>query len=392
MKKLFTLFTFLITSCLFAQNSYQRGYFKDNDGKITECLIYNLAWKNNPTEFQYKYSEADNPETMTIKEVSEFGVDNAYKYHRFTTLIERSSTVTNLLDRGAEPQWNSETLFLNVLVEGKLNLYKYESGNIVKYFYSADDHSKATQLLYKEHYDSGSVRKNFQYRQQLYNLMKDKFDGESRFKKLNYRQADLVKLFKEYNAGEGETTTDYAERKNKGDFNIRFTSGVSLASLEVENRLNNAEFDFGSKASFRAGMEFEYILPFNNNKWSIFADPHFAFYKDAGTNEDNIRYAAEYKSVEIPVGARHHFYVTPQAKLFVDSMLSFDLAVSDSFISYNAAKLEGANTTHFAIGAGVAWNRLSGEVRYNFSRGFLEYVHWQNEYRRLDVIIAFKLI
>jgi len=54
MKKLFT-FLLMLTACFtYSQINYEAGYFIDNNGKKTECLIKNVAWKNSPLNFEYK--------------------------------------------------------------------------------------------------------------------------------------------------------------------------------------------------------------------------------------------------------------------------------------------------------------------------------------------------
>ena len=64
----------------YSQISFEKGYYIDNDNKKINCLIKNIDWMNNPTEFEYKLPENDNSKRITIRSVKEFGVYNSSKY------------------------------------------------------------------------------------------------------------------------------------------------------------------------------------------------------------------------------------------------------------------------------------------------------------------------
>ena len=97
MKKTLLLFFVLITYSTFSQIRFEPGYITENDGNRKECLIRNVAWKNNPVEIEYKLTENDVPQKATIAQLIEFSVGNAYKYKRFITKIDRSSANINNL-------------------------------------------------------------------------------------------------------------------------------------------------------------------------------------------------------------------------------------------------------------------------------------------------------
>lgn len=61
MKKriLFLLITILSLNC-YSQISFQKGYYIDNTNQKINCLIKNIDWKNNPTEFEYNYPKIVN--------------------------------------------------------------------------------------------------------------------------------------------------------------------------------------------------------------------------------------------------------------------------------------------------------------------------------------------
>jgi len=74
---------FLSISC-YSQIIFEKGYFIDNAGQKTECLIKNMDWRSNPTAFDYKLSESDKSKTETIASVKEFGIYTVARYKRYT--------------------------------------------------------------------------------------------------------------------------------------------------------------------------------------------------------------------------------------------------------------------------------------------------------------------
>ena len=91
MKYLFTLF-FILTISLnsYAQTSFEKGYFIDNVGKKVDCLIKNIDSRSNPSQFNYKLSDASEVKTGYMENIQEFGISDSHKYKRFTVDIDRS--------------------------------------------------------------------------------------------------------------------------------------------------------------------------------------------------------------------------------------------------------------------------------------------------------------
>lgn len=389
MKRAIALLLLLLPVTAFCQITYQPGYFIEN-GKKTECLIRNYAWKNNPVSIEYKTSEDGETKTKTIKEISEFNVD-AYKYKRFNLNIDRSGVTLEQLSNSKEAEWKSETLLLKILVEGKANLYQYENGNVIKYFFSTGDHSKAEQLLYKEYRKEGRVAENNIFRQQLYNLMKDSGKAMGKFANVRYKKDALVELFTEYNGSNGLDVVNHTEKQNKSSVNIKVTAGASLSSVNIKNNMSGDYYDFGTNVSYRIGAEFEYIMPFNNNKWSLFAEPNYQTFDKSG-NKGTMKMDADYKYIEIPVGFRHYMFLNPKAKLFISGAYVMALPMGDGYVQYSGSRLEIENNSAFAAGAGFTYNnKYSIEIRHNFTHGVINYPVWEAGYNTTALILAYKV-
>jgi hypothetical protein len=401
MKPLLSVLFILTAFAAFSQINYEPGYFTDNNGHRTECLIKNLAWKNSPEDFEYKTNETAEAEVGTIQTVAEFSVGN-YKFKRFDTEIDLSSNQVSKMVSYKDPKWIQRTLFLKVLVEGKLNLYAYEGENVVKYFYSEGSHAKATQLLYKVYLTKNEktaieeVAKNSMYKQQLYNLMKDKFSDAGKFEKTAYKKEPLVKLFVDYN---GNDTKNLSAGHNKGSFNLKINVGASMASISIkDNYKSRIDYTTDTKTVFMAGLEAEYILPFNNNKWSVFTAPNIQFFSAEDTQyndhyETTFNWDIKYNFIEIPLGARHYMFLNQQSKLFIDLAFVISMPMGDKTMDFYPAvgSIDISSATNFALGVGYNYKRYSAAVKYNFSRDITNYASWEGKYNSVGLILGYKL-
>ncbi|WP_159800239.1 hypothetical protein [Flavobacterium sp. MK4S-17] len=398
MKKLLLLLLFTSFTAI-SQITYQPGYFIDNSGNKTECLIKNTGWKNTPTEFSYKLNENDEPKINTIKTVKEFSVES-HKFLRFNVDIDRPSSNVTVMS-SPEPEWKKETLFLKVLVEGSLNLYQYEDGKLMRYFFSKSDHSKPEQLVYRKYkikgetvYNSnGSIKKdNNAFQEQLYNNMKDKISNIERFIKISYKKDDLVKIFVEYNTND-DLFKDFTATQNKGSLHLKITPGINFATFKVSNELALFKsLEFSDKTIFRLGAELEYVLPYNRNKWSLFIDPNFQQYKNKG-NVGPYDLEMNYTFIQLPIGARHYMYLNDQSKLFLDIAFAMSFAINDSKLSYyDSVTIDLRQTSTFVIGAGYNYKRYSAEVRYAFNDNPLENeIGWEANLSSVGIILGYRI-
>lgn len=379
-----------ITLISFGQINYESGYFIDNNNKRVECLIKNIDWKNNPTEFAYKVTANAIPEKGSLNTVKEFGVTDFSKYVRADVKIDISSSELDNLSNQANPEWQEERLFLNMLVEGKAKLYYYEKSRFVRFFYSLSDTS-IVQLIYKEYYASeNQLAENFTYRTQLWNNVRCVNEGLNSVENLRYNKSELERYFKKYNANEESTTLVYSAKKNRDSFQLRLTPGLNYSSVKAANAFASNEFvDFGPKINFRIGVEAQFILPFNKNKWGILFDPSFQYFNASGQNSYE-KVEMKYQSIEFPIGLRHRFYINENLTFFVDALFitnySFDF---NSTIS----SLEVRTGNSYAIGGGAGFKKLSAEIRYSTQRNLLrDYIYWSTDYRRISLILGFKIL
>ncbi|MEE9364305.1 MAG: tRNA modification GTPase [Cellulophaga sp.] len=418
-KQLLFLLTIIFSLNCFSQISYEKGYYITNTNQKINCLIKNIDWNNNPTEFKYKLSENSEPKKAVIKSVKEFGVDNISKYIRSIVNIDRSRENINYLSNGKKPIFKEEELFLKVLVEGNSNLYEYVEGNLVRYFYNIEN-SIIEQLIFKKYniimYYAGkdsrlkqqytnNIGENNRFRQQLWSDLKCSNFKISKFKSIEYKKNDLIRLFVEYNKCNNQEYINYEEKQKGEFFNLTIRPRINNSSLTMQNSFSNLRnFDFGNKTGFGFGLEAEFILPFNKNKWAIIIEPTYQSFKSKKINNVSNIFGGkliakvDYSSIEVPLSLRHYFFLSKNSKVFLNASFIFDFSSNSSFEitrddGTNFSALEIATRKNFAIGIGYKQNdRYSLEIRYQTSRKILmAHSLWGSDYKTLSIIFGYSL-
>lgn len=401
-KYCFIIITTLIFSVsAFGQKEFQKGYFIDNSGTKTACFIQNQGWLDNPLQFKYKMELEGVAATKSITEVKSFAIGNAVKFERHKVKIDRSSERIDEMSNTIDPEFNEETLFLKVLVEGIATLYSYEEKGLYRYFYKIND--AVEQLVYKSYItEDRKIKENNGFRGQLWDNLKIPGVSQNRYKNLKYDNKDLISLFEDYNSGTSNTYTTYKEEGAKGKFNITIRPGIKQASFEVENPLIIwREMRFDNEVNFRFGVELEYVLPFNTNKWAIALEPTYSYYKSEKTIPSNSLFVtgrADYKAIELPISLRHYFFLNKTNSLFVNASLIADANFNSSF---TLTRSNGTVVNTFdvrsnidvALGGGLKINnRYSAEIRYAFRKDIIDSeATWSSKLSTLSFILGYTL-
>jgi hypothetical protein len=405
MKKLLLL---LLTAILsfngYSQVTFEKGYYINNAEQKIDCLIKNSDGNNNPTYFEYKLSENSESVNADIKFVKEFGIYNNSKYIRRTVKIDKSSKDLSNLSRDNNPVFVEEVLFLRVLIEGKSNLYFYRNDELQRFFYNKDN-SNIEQLVYKKYLDpENEVRTNNLFRQQLWIDLKCPTIGMKKLEHLEYKKSSLIDFFIEYNKCDNSDFINYEGKEKKDLFNLTFRMHLNNSSLSVQNSSINVNTDFGNEISLGFGVEAEYILPFNKNKWSISVEPTFQYFKSEKTTEvsnvsgGKLIATVDYSSIELPLSARHYFFLNTNSKIFINASVVFDFSSKSSIeykrannSNYNTLEIKGGNNLGFGMGYKFK-DKYSLEMRYQTSRNILgDYVYWSSNYNKLSIIFGYSL-
>lgn len=405
MKKqiLFIALTLLLTLKSFSQITFEKGYIVTENNQKTECLIQNMDWKNTPTNFRYRLSEGSPIIDADIKTVKEFGITGQNKFIRSVVNIDRSTKNLQNMTKDKDPIFRQENLFLQVLMEGNASLYLYDDGTVRRFFYKVNS-SEIKQLVYKTYFaNDDQISKNNYFREQLYLDLKCDNIEQNEYETLSYTKNALMRIFIKYNKCTNSEFVDLETKEKKDLFNLTVRPRYNNSSLTLDNSLfEGLDFDFGGKSSFSLGIEAEFILPFNKDRWSVIFEPTYQYYKAEQTIQSSqvvggtLTGKVDYKSIELPIGVRRYFFINKNVKLFANGSLVIDFN-NNSTISVTRKDgselnaLEIKSGINFGLGLGVKFmNKFSAEVRYQTPRGLLaENPNWGSSYQTTSLIVGY---
>lgn len=401
---LIVLVVTLFFNGIWAQNNYEKGYTVNNEGIKNSCYIKNTNSKATPTSFRYKNNLDESSSNGSMLNFKEFGIGDKVRFERHTVQINRSSDNTNMMSRQRISKLHEETLFLEVLVDGKASLYYYESGGLRRFFYKKGN-EKVKPLIYKRYYrKNNSIGTNSRYRQQLFNNINCDQIEQKQIEKLEYFKDDLINYFVKYNScfddpNESELKDKQnnfvVQDKKKGQLNLSLRPSYRKGSLDVSHlsigEPRSPKFDDQNQFAF--GVELEYVLPFHNNKWAIFAEPTFIQGFEGYKEIERFKNQIDYSSVEIPIGIRHYFFLGQDFKIFLNGAVIVDVPISNSELSFaeQRAAISIESGTDIGLGAGFKFkNKYSLEFRYQTERELL--TNFQNisaKYKSMSVILGY---
>lgn len=398
MKKKILLLLLLVSIKFYSQIAFEEGYYIDESDKKIECLIKNMDWDYNPTEFRYKLSENTEEKKATIEKIKEFGVYSASKYIRGIVHIEKSSNSVDNLDYDRGLFFEKETLFLKVLVDGKSDLFSYKNEDLVSFFYRKEN-SNIEQLIFKSYLMFNKpVGKNFKYKEQLWSNLKYLGITQKKIIGIAYREKDLVDFFVEYNESWNQEFVSFGDHQKKDLFNLTFRPRLNISSLSTSTStsgiIKNKEINTEKESYFGFGIEAEIIFPAANNKWALIFEPTFQFFKSEQELVDDNRAKVNYKSVDLPIGVRYYLYSNNNSKLFMNASYIMSIAIKSKITYDNGGDFPISSNANSGFGLGYKYkDKLSIELRYHTDRNVLDkYGSWTSSYKvPLSVIFGYSI-
>jgi hypothetical protein len=400
--QLTSFFVLLLSVQVFAQIKFDAGYIINKENQKKECLIKNYDWKNNPSTFEYKFDETDGIHFGTTKDINAFCVYNGSKYVRAEVRIDLSSSDLNNLTTTSSPQWNNDTLFLKVLIEGKASLYSYESKSLLRFFYSIDK-TEFQQLIYKEYLkDNSEILKNNGYRQQLWNDVRISNSSDS-FNNMMFTKTQLTKYFNKFNQlnpiaqNKENLPVTSIEKTTKNLLSFKIKPGICPSSLQLSNVYGTVVLNYIFPKSYRLGMDVEYTIPYWRNKWCITVEPSIEYlstpvkeyYREV---EDKLySFSVDYQTINIPIGIRYYLFLNEKSKLFFNGYIVYDLKTKFSLND----KLTNDDKNlyyNFGIGGGYEYRSLSVELRYYTQNQIYNNNFWFARYNRLFLNIGYRFL
>lgn len=403
-KHLLWVLTVLISSTMYAQIKFEKGYYINTSGEKIEGYIKNIDWHFTPEEFIFKSTLNGESNTLNVSDIKEVAVYNGAKFIKYFVRVDISTDNLQKLSNSKEPVWESRELLLRVLVSDKATLYKYTTQEVRAYFFAMND-SVPIELVYKKYMVDGSTMgENSQFRQQIYKSLKCNSISLEEVKKLRFRESELIEIFEKYNSCISGKPIESSKNKKKNTIiNLSVRPGVNLSSVDLTNSSTPSYgADFDSEMGARLGVEFEYVLPFNKNKWAFITEPTYQYYNtekkiiynETITIKNEATMVVDYSSIEFPVGFRYYIFLNKNTKLFIDGTAVFDLALNNHIYAKERTQLinlDEPTGLDIGLGAGIKFaNKYSAQLRYLTPRSVSgESITFDGRYSTVSFIVGY---
>jgi hypothetical protein len=193
----------------------------------------------------------------------------------------------------------------------------------------------------------------------------------------------LTNLFVDYNKCVGGNYKNYTlknSKTTKSYYNFNFKTGLNVMSFSI------LDINFENKIALRLGVEVEYIMGFNNNKWAFVVEPNFlnfsTVYNDRTERVSGADNSAKinYKAIDLPIGIRYYMYLSKTSKFFLNSFLVPSITLKSEIRSIgvdenNPLNFDGKSDINYAVGIGYKYkDKFSVELRTSSQRDLLNAV------------------
>ncbi len=183
---------------------YLAGKIVTNDGDTVACMIKVGKWDTNPNRIVTERNGDTKKYWPT--EIASFQVDNR-TFVSARVRLEISNHLNGTLDlEDSRPKFANDSIFAELIVSGKKNLYRYKSPSYKEHFLIANQGASLESLVYKRFhvwaYVSGQEVKrelqNEEYKNQLEKYFAECPGFENKIAVTGYDLGQLTNLFSLY--------------------------------------------------------------------------------------------------------------------------------------------------------------------------------------------------
>lgn len=365
--RIFTFIVVFITAISSFAQEQQAGYYVTNNGNRIEGYFKTTDFTNFSL-LEFKEKSENSFSKLNKEDVSEYGVGVEYRFVKKTFKIDSSKNLNKRrLTSSYEPEWQTITDFLNVLVEGKAELYAYSTAKGGEYFlYTIPTEGiKLQQFVYKNYMRSHTqVAQNTTYIQQIVdNLMCDN-GTVINYRAVDYDEDDLINVFENYNACNNVEFITYTNNTGKG-YEMKFSvfAGIYNTSYSV----TDTKPESGTENFISPGVGVEAALVFPSEKWEVFMRAEFESISSEATGKYVRSYNTEVGDYEITAailnfypGVRYNFKSEKKYKLFADLAVGLNIPVSGDIKFTRSILIDsgvyGSDTYEYNLNAATSAN------------------------------------
>lgn len=415
MKTTFTILSFFLTSLAFAQKNFVPGHYITRDGEKVEAQINDKNWERNPSFIEISHNGG--VKRLTAADINGFVLSTGDIFEAFVVDVDKSPTNLNQITPNSLPIIERDTVFLRAILKGTSSLYYFRDENAKEHYYFQKGDKVPEELIYrttkhKDRVKSGYVKTPL-YRGLLTTHMTDCPQLYEKIEKLDFTRSALADIISAYNQCVGGATGEYVAAKDKLSFSMLALGGLSYNSLNFESKsfkeLTASKF---SNAGYTAGISMLATLPRLRGKWALQGDLLYKYFAAEGNHTEkrdnstdvytvtDTKFDLGYLGVDVAV---RYKILDNKLQPYIKAGVSNNFIVADNSTQLVYKKFYTTESTKtqkpledfrkheqaLQLGAGLALNRLSAEVRVERGNGLSPYSSLKSTRNSLMLLLGY---
>jgi len=423
-RKPFIFGIWIVISCLsggpraIAAGDYREGYIITNLGDTLVGYVDYKDWEINPESVVFTLVLGPVGKTFYIDELQGFGVKKKI-YRRNIVEIDKSPLRRRDLNHLEEPEFVSDTVFLQILVEGDKMLYYLGDENGKKHFFIGSDGQIHT-LIYDRYLSDKKgeppVAINSSYRDQLVAYLHDCSSIKDVVPLVEYNTEDLIDLFK-YHSRCVESSIDYSLKMNKAELEWGLLLGGTYTQFDIrgdnyafqdlvdEVYSQSTDITFGFNCNILFPMKGRSLLSFNNEFiYNTYYVNSYSRSPETGDQYGSLYTEFGFSYINWNMILRYYYYPIGDFNVYTNIGYSFGYAVQ---VTNYERKESHFNTTRiregeaikdpndyefgYLVGLGADYGRFSLEMRFERRDGMIPYFGVGAKTTRYYALLGYKL-
>ncbi|WP_158448980.1 outer membrane beta-barrel protein [Nonlabens marinus] len=373
----------LLTAFCGAQTTQVPGYIIKENGTKSSVYFERSNYNVTPEMIYYATSKGGDLNGYEIDQIEEFGYDdNSVRFKKFKVQVNKSSFKENDASPGKDPVLKKETILLEQIVEGAIDLYAYRTSRNTSY-YAAREMQTPELLVYNVYSNSvEGISKNTDYRRTLFEGYGCDSFISSIIADVDYDEKDLTKYILKTNECNGAPAAVFETQSNYKPWSILVGLAVNFNTITADfTTAIRGDAEFGG-TSFSPNLRAEYNLDPANNKFTLVGELAYASFNDTAIyfennqsdfNRQETEAEITYNTLSIGIGPRYYIYASDNLRFYPGVQIQYNSVLSSSELLYDEPARNRVFATDFSFNilAGVEISRkISAEVKLRLRNSF----------------------
>jgi hypothetical protein len=337
----------IVSSQLFAQSNFEKGYIILPNADTVHGLIDNRHWELHPSDLAFKTSDNAGIIWYSPGDILGFSVG---KFVFKSALVEIDESLHKLehLEESSKPNMVEKYLFLQIMFQGEKSLYYHKDINGKLYFF-IDTNGEVNWLYFKKYISisesvnrttrsASNIRTTNTYKGQLLLYFQDCAELKSAIEKTDYTLTGLFRLFdKYYELCNGKLEYKLEKINPALKYKVDALAGLTFTQIDFTGNVRPwlTEPEFPSSTDFAAGVGFEVRFPHDNYKLSLYNELSYNqmstqasyLYYSMGAYQTYKHSSFNFKYLKIRSSGQYNFSVG-KARMFANVGMSIGLFLS----------------------------------------------------------------